>query len=261
MNQPTVSPGELIQAKYRTRLSGARVNIILIIFLTVVNSICAITSVSGSYFLFSATVPFYLTVRMAAYTGHLPSEVYEDPENGWTGVQFLPDGFFIFAIVVSVIILLLYALCYFFSKRHYGWMIVAAVMFFADTLALLGTFWLYDFEFNNLLDVAVHIWALVSFILAAVSGIKASRLPKETLQAAEQVYVPTVQTNSGASAAAASSVSAAVTAAAADDASVTPAPNGLSADDDAETPTVPNGEPASEVQEDNAAQGGGNEEK
>lgn len=196
MNQNSINPtvpvdeSAMLRAKYQTRLSNARFNIIAIFALTVLNIVMSVTG-WGTYFLFSASVPYYLTSYMAALTGNLPEEIYADPANGWEGFEFLPNALFVFAIVVSVIILLLYALCFFFSKKHYGWFIVTAVMFSIDTLGLFGAFYLFGFDISDILDVAIHIWALVSFILAAISGAKLKRLPPETCAVAQTAeYAP-----------------------------------------------------------------------
>ena len=162
MNQNSINPtvpvdeSAMLRAKYQTRLSNARFNIIAIVALTVLNIVMSVTG-GGTYFLFSASVPYYLTSYMAALTGHLPEEIYADPANGWEGFEFLPDELFVFAIVVSVIILLLYVLCFFFAKKHYGWLIVTALMFSIDTLGLFGAFYLFGFDISDILDVAIHI--------------------------------------------------------------------------------------------------------
>lgn len=199
MNQNSINPtvpvdeSAMLRAKYQTRLSNARFNIIAIVALTVLNIVMSVTG-WGTYFLFSASVPYYLTSYMAALTGNLPEEIYADPANGWEGFEFLPNALFVFAIVVSVIILLLYALCFFFSKKHYGWFIVTAVMFSIDTLGLFGAFYLFGFDISDILDVAIHIWALVSFILAAISGAKLKRLPSDTARVSQtEEYVPATE--------------------------------------------------------------------
>ena len=199
MNQNSINPtvpvdeSAMLRAKYQTRLSNARFNIIAIVALTVLNIVMSVTG-GGTYFLFSASVPYYLTSYMAALTGHLPEEIYADPANGWEGFEFLPDELFVFAIVVSVIILLLYVLCFFFAKKHYGWLIVTALMFSIDTLGLFGAFYLFGFDISDILDVAIHIWALASFILAAISGAKLKRLPPETFDVSQTAeHVPAAE--------------------------------------------------------------------
>ncbi len=114
---------------------------------------------------------------MLAWTGHLPQEIYDDPANGWEGFDFWPDQFLYVAIVISVIIFVLYLLCWFFSKNHYGWMIVSAVLFSFDCLSFLLLFWLFGFDASALIDIAFHVYILCTMIACAVSGFKASKTP------------------------------------------------------------------------------------
>ena len=156
---------------YEQRLSVVRVDIFALILLTVINTVIVATG-GDTYYLFSAAVPYYMVSIAVAMTGHLPADIYADPENGWVGFEFLPDMYLYVAVIAAVLILALYVFCAVFAKRHYGWVIAAAVLFGIDTLAMFGFFGLYGFAGSDIFDVAIHIWVLVVFILCAVAGYK-----------------------------------------------------------------------------------------
>ena len=162
-------------AAYASRVTSARANIAFIIVLTVVNIILSATG-GSTYFLFSASVPYLFTVHSIALTGHLPDEVYADPENGWEGFEFYPDTLLWFAIAVSVVILALYAVCFFASKKQRGWLIVASVLFGIDTLALIAYTVLISGT-PDIIDIVIHIYMIFTLIYGSVAAAKLSRMP------------------------------------------------------------------------------------
>ena len=162
-------------AAYASRVTSARANIAFIIVLTVVNIILSATG-GSIYFLFSASVPYLFTVHSIALTGHLPDEVYADPENGWEGFEFYPDTLLWFAIAVSVVILALYAVCFFASKKQRGWLIVASVLFGIDTLALIAYTVLISGT-PDIIDIVIHIYMIFTLIYGSVAAAKLNRMP------------------------------------------------------------------------------------
>lgn len=164
-----------LPAAYASRVTSARANIAFIIVLTVVNIILSATG-GSTYFLFSASVPYLFTVHSIALTGHLPDEVYADPENGWEGFEFYPDTLLWFAIAVSVVILALYAVCFFASKKQRGWLIVASVLFGIDTLALIAYTVLISGT-PDIIDIVIHIYMIFTLIYGSVAAAKLNRMP------------------------------------------------------------------------------------
>jgi len=165
-----------LEGKYRT----SRYNLLLVIIFTVVNIVLLVTQ-SNRYFLFSATVPYFIADIGMVFGGMYPEEFYFE-----TGVQPLFDTTgFVFLLSVAIVILAFYLLCFMMSKnKKVGWLIAALVFFSVDTAALL---FLYGFE--GIIDIAFHGWVI--FDLA--SGIKAhsdlKKLPEpvpEEEPAAEQ---------------------------------------------------------------------------
>ena len=151
-NQVQATPRQQAQARY----NSARVNLLLMIILTAVNIILSFLKVDY-YLLFSATIP-YLSVVFASVSGY--------------------TEFLVVAVCIAAIILIVYLLCWIFSKKQYGWMIAALVLFALDTVAMAG-FFIFTGEFSGILDAIIHVVVLYYLIMGTVSGVKLSKLPEE----------------------------------------------------------------------------------
>lgn len=123
------------------RIGNARSSLLFIVILSIVN-IFAISG--GSYFLFSAYLP-QVFIALA---------VYGDPS------LLMP------MIILSVIYVFPYLLCFIFSKKRKGWMIAALVLFIIDSvffvIDVLPLLMLGDISF--LFDAIIRVYALVSLI-------------------------------------------------------------------------------------------------
>lgn len=180
--------------KLTARYNSARHNILLVIAFTLINSVLLFTG-SDSYFLFSAAIPYYMTLFGLLYTGRMPAEWYE-------GVEFQPEPDMVLYIylAIAVVIIALYALMWFLSKKHgYGWLIAALLFFVADTFAM---FSLTGFSADMILDFVFHIWVLVSLTSGIIAAINLKKLPEEEPYFAQegqaysyipQAEMPTVQ--------------------------------------------------------------------
>ncbi len=160
-NQPTLSPRQLAQNRYNT----ARMNLLLVLVFTVVNIILTVAN-ADLYFLFSATVPHYVTIFGQIFAF--------DPEFGMMGTTAL-----IVALVIAAILLLPYLLCWFFSKKSFGWLIGALVCFSLDTLVLI-LFTLIAFDASVIIDLVFHAWVLYYLILGVKTGYDLKKMPEET---------------------------------------------------------------------------------
>lgn len=170
--QPTrqFSEREMLERNY----SHARVNLLVVVIATLVNVILALTS-SDTYFLFTATIPYLLVSLSMLFCGCYPPEYYEGE---LAGMEMLPDGVLIAAVVVSAVIIALYALSYFLSsKGRVGWLIFALVLFGIDTLALLSYF---GISFDMIIDYAFHAWIIVILVQGIRNHYKLKALPEET---------------------------------------------------------------------------------
>ena len=126
------------------QVANGRYSLLLIVILTVVNLIMTILD-TNTYFLFSASVPYYLVfVGMGI-------------ENGFVAV---------------------YLLCWLLSKKRAGWLTAALVLFIIDTVALVViTFALYDSPVGKLVDFLLHIWAIVELVQGVRGSKKLKALP------------------------------------------------------------------------------------
>lgn len=163
MNQqrPAFTATETCEQKYKT----ARINLLLMIGLTVVNLILLFTG-SDMMMLFSATIPY-----LAAIYATMP----------------IFEIFFPFLMGLAVVTLLLYLACWFFSKKHPAWMIVALVMFAIDTLAMIGLYWAAG-DATGIMDIVIHAWVLYYLIIGVVNGLKLRKQAKQPEPPAEAPY-------------------------------------------------------------------------
>lgn len=167
-NQKTnVSPRAFAQAKYNT----ARMNLILVVAFTAINIILTALQ-TGTYLLFSASVPFYVTERgLALYieTASIPVLI-------------------IFALI-AVVLTVPYIVCWKLSEKHHGWMIGALVYFAIDTALLL-----LSLDLTMILDLLFHAWVFYYLIIGIKYGKQLKTLPEDT-PAGEADYTASTETS------------------------------------------------------------------
>ena len=148
--------------------ASGRSSLLLVLIFSVVNIIMVLLD-TDTYFLFSASVPYYLTM------------LGKGMDNGFVNGSWDVNGTYtITALVISAVILAVFLLCWIFSKKRSGWLTAAAVLFVLDTLALaVFTFSLYDSPVGNIMDFIFHIWVIASLIHGAVASKKLKKLPAE----------------------------------------------------------------------------------
>lgn len=173
-------------AKLTRRAQSARMDIIVVVLFTVVN-IALMLFGSLTYFLFSVSLPYYFCYFMSLYTGRMPKEIYGSE---WDGFQFLPDGFFWSAVAVSVVVLAMYAVCFFASQNKkknedgsvtvsysMGWLIAALALFTIDTLIyIIMMAVLIGFQMSMLIDLAIHIYVIVTLVMGVIAAYKLKKL-------------------------------------------------------------------------------------
>lgn len=148
-----LSPKEAAERKYGV----ARSNLLLMLILTVVNIVLFVAG-SDTMFLFSATVPY-----LAAIFGVTLSEV---------------PFYLIICMGIAAVTLIVYLLCWIFSKKHYGWMIGALVLFSLDILSMAGMYLIFP-DLFSILDALCHVWVLYYLISGVYNGVKMTKLPEE----------------------------------------------------------------------------------
>lgn len=164
MDRNMITPAA--HAKAAITFRNSRFNLLLLVAFTLVNIILIVTG-SDMYFLFSATVPYYLAFFGMLLTGHLPDAVPEGQK-----VEFLPDSFLVVMLVIAAVILLLYLLFFFLSKKHFGFLIAALAFFAIDCIYMLYTVFSTGFEVSSLIDIAFHGWVLYYLISGVIAGVK-----------------------------------------------------------------------------------------
>ena len=143
------------------KITSARHSLLLIMIFTVINMVMALLD-SGSYFLFSISVPYYMTLL-----GMLM-------DYGTVGTYAITGT------VIGAVILVVYLLCWLLSKKKTGWLTVAFVLMIVDTAALaLFTFTLYENPAANLFDFLLHAWMLWDLFKGFTAGSKLKKLPAE----------------------------------------------------------------------------------
>lgn len=148
-----------------TTFASARSNLLLVAGFTAVNVILRLVS-ADMYFLFSASTPMaFLDIAEVTEISSLMRV----------------------AAVLAFIVIGVYLLCWFMSKKQSAWMIVATVLFALDTLVLLG---LYDLS-SMIIDLLIHVWVLYYLITGSVAAVKMKKQPPMPVAAPEfQPVVP-----------------------------------------------------------------------
>lgn len=139
---------------------GGRSNLLLVLIFTVVNLVMVLMG-SDSYWLFSAIIPYYLTLFGIVWDGAVIGTLT------------------ITALVISAVILGAYLACWILSKKRTGWLVAALVLFVLDTLAMLGLMLLLGFGIMDMLfDVIFHAWVIFSLVRGCLAAKKLKEMPE-----------------------------------------------------------------------------------
>ena len=171
MQQNQVSPRQLALGRYRS----ARVDLLIVIIFTVLN-IALLFGQADTMMLFSATVPYVAVV--IGYAANI--------EAGG-GLEWFVTGSLIFAFVI----LAMYLVCWFFSKRRNGWLIAALVLFGLDTVA---TVLLYMGNLGKgIMDILIHGIVIYYLVMGVKAGKQLKTLPEDVVEVEDSVasgYAP-----------------------------------------------------------------------
>ena len=175
------------EQKLRTRYNTARTNILLVIILTLINSALLFLG-SDTYFVFSAAIPYYMTLMGLLYTGRMPAEWYEGAE----GFIPEPDVVLYIYLAIAIAFVVFYALTLVLSKKHgYGWVLAALLVFVGDTFAM---FYLNGFSEDMILDIVFHAWVVISLARGVIAAVNLKKLPEEEPYLAQEgqsySYIP-----------------------------------------------------------------------
>jgi len=178
--QSPLSPRQSLQAKY----VAGRSNLLFVVIFSLVNVFLLLTG-SDTYFLFSATIPYYLVIIGMDLCGKFPPEYYEGRED----FTPLDSSVLVVLAVIAVVMIALYLLCWLLSsKGRVAWLIVALVLFGTDTALM---FLLQGFSLESILDILFHAWVLYYLIVGVTAHFKLKKLPpEEELPATDPAFAP-----------------------------------------------------------------------
>ena len=180
-NQANPNSDAVLRTKYTNQYKLGRMNLLLLIVMTAVNIIMLITG-DESYYLFSATVPYIITIWGMILCGKFPEEFYVGEMEG-TAI-FEPSVFVIPLVIVLLIVAVYFCTFLFSGKGRVGWLIAALALFSCDTAFL---FLFYGIDFGFIMDYVFHIWALVCLILGVRAHFKLKELPEPATASAVEV--------------------------------------------------------------------------
>ena len=169
-NAAQATPRQILENKY----SSARANLLIVVAITLINIVLAFTD-SSSYFLFSLFIPYMLVLLGAMLTGNLPG-AYTAAE--LEIIEFLPNAVFIIMAIVAAAFLAVFVVSWVVTKKKpaIGWLIASLVLASIDT----GIFLLFGgISLDTLIDLAFHVWVIVSLAGGISAHKKLKALPPE----------------------------------------------------------------------------------
>lgn len=141
------------------KYTRARHSLLLVVILSIVNLFALVFA--DMYFLFSS----YITLTIGA-TG---------------GFMYLESGdaiLLVVTIILGIISVIPYLVCWIFSKKKVGWLIASLVLFALDTVLLLvDTIAMFDVSY--ILDLVIHILVIVELVVAVRYGLKKKKEQSE----------------------------------------------------------------------------------
>ncbi|MGM9648170.1 MAG: hypothetical protein ACI3YH_08580 [Eubacteriales bacterium] len=180
MNAPPQS-NDLLRAKYQKNQATGRVSLIAIVIATIVSMLTL--AVGNFYFVFSAYLPFsYFTEGWFGWQIANGTYAYMDELSADVVTYYTDLGNFglILGIVVTLIGVLGYFICWLLSKKHPVALTVGAVFFAIDcAVLLLDVFTTGDI--SMLLDILLHAYIMYTLIAAVMANRKLKKLPAPAL--------------------------------------------------------------------------------
>ena len=142
--------------------SNGRKSLLFLVILSVVNLISI--PLANIYFLFSAFLPSFLSTI------------------GYNSFNETGDPYYLIIFsMLGLVALIPYAACWYFSKKHYGWMVGALVLFAIETVLVVLVFvidLIYG-EFGSILDLLLHAYVLYCLAQAVKVGKKLKNFKDE----------------------------------------------------------------------------------
>lgn len=92
------------------------------------------------------------------------------------GILYESRASYVLGIVFAALITALYLVCFILCKKHYAFMLAAFVMHLCDTVLVIYRF--ISADYSGILDVALHVVALVFLLLGTIAGYQLKKLPQ-----------------------------------------------------------------------------------
>ena len=152
------TPPQGTRAAHETTYMRSRSNFLLVVAFTLINVVFALLG-QDSYFLFSATVPYFV-----ALIGRAGFNEY--------GLSAL----LIIAGAIALVMVGVYFLFWCMTKRHREWVDAATVCFGLDCV---GMILLFGFDISLIIDYAFHAYVMYYLITGSIASHKLAKLPPE----------------------------------------------------------------------------------
>jgi len=149
------------------KFNKARNNLLLVVGFTLINLFLIAFDVNLN-FLFSAFVPQLL--------------------------QIIFHGNVLIGLIIGLAATSVYLLCYALSKRWRVFILIALILFLADTLIMLGTMFITRMYGEFLFDILFHAWILFYLITGTAAWIKLRHVTPDELKAIQQEVAQAEQT-------------------------------------------------------------------
>lgn len=168
---------ELLRAKYMKNSAGGRGSLLAVVLATLVSMITL--SLADIYFVFSAYLPFsFFTEGWYGWQISNGTYAYMDELAAEDIAYYTEMGDFglIFGIVMTLIGVLGYFLCWLLSKKHPTALIVGTVFFAIDcVLLLLNT--VLSGEISMIIDILLHAYIMYTLVMGVLANSKLKKLP------------------------------------------------------------------------------------
>ena len=179
-NKNTVHQKLTLESSYK----GARMNLLIVIVLTVVNLFMLVFG-NGSYFLASLALPYNIAINAMFLCGKFPPDFYQ---GDLALPTFLDDSYFVLMMAIVVAILAVYLLCFFMSsRRRVGWLIASLVLFGLDTAAM---FFIYGLASEMIIDYVIHAVFIYFIAMGVYYEFKLRKLEAEEAAMPKQATDP-----------------------------------------------------------------------
>lgn len=168
MQDPKTAKGIISVKNY----AMARAGLLIVLIFTLVNTLFSFFD-SEMYFLFSLSLPLYFIYPEGIMAGEMIDIIF---------------------LVISIVFIAAIALCWLMSKKHFGWMIGALVLFLIDCYFLGVMIYfaeaMYGAGLEFTFDAIIHILVIVETIVGIVAGAKLKKLtPKGTAATAADILL------------------------------------------------------------------------